>query len=172
MINRLLPVVWLGIVLLLLAGCSATISTSSGPSESASGATSAAPDPNQTNGAAAEPATSLIAGDCTAAEMEVRQPTVYTVYTGDSDTPVTIHYTAFNHDGTNPTVKLTTVGPVINILGYACNEASVQADWILTATHGIDETITCVQDFGGRILSTETKKQANATVDCTGNPGR
>jgi hypothetical protein len=106
--------------------------------------------------------------------MQDAQPTVYTVYTGDSTNPVTIHYTAFNHDGTTPTETLTTVGPVINIIGYACTDAAAQANWVLTATHSIVGSIGCVQDFGGLLVKTDSNGQedANVTIDCSGNPGR
>ena len=105
--------------------------------------------------------------------MQDAQPTVYTVYTGDSTNPVTIHYTAFNHDGTNPTETLTTVGPVINIVGYACTESAGSATWVLTATHTNVGSIGCVLDFGGLLVNTKSDGQEdpNVTVTCSGNPG-
>jgi hypothetical protein len=105
--------------------------------------------------------------------MQDAQPTVYTVYTGDSTNPVTIHYTAFNHDGTNPVETLTTVGPVINIVGYACTDAAGSAVWTLTATHTNVGSIGCVLDFGGLLVNTDSDGQedANVTIDCSGNPG-
>jgi hypothetical protein len=105
--------------------------------------------------------------------MQDAQPTVYTAYTGDSTNPVTIHYTAFNHDGTLPMETLTTVGPVINIVGYACTEAAGSAVWTLTATHSIVGSIGCVLDFGGLLVNTDSNGQEDAgvTIDCSGNPG-
>jgi hypothetical protein len=106
--------------------------------------------------------------------MQDAQPTVYTVYTGDSTNPVTIHYTAFNHDGTLPVETLTTVGPVINIVGYACTAAAGGATWTLTATHTVVGSIGCVLDFGGLLVNTKSDGQEdpNVTVDCSGNPGQ
>jgi hypothetical protein len=106
--------------------------------------------------------------------MQDAQPTVYTVYTGDWTNPVTIHYTAFNHDGTNPTETLTTVGPVINIVGYACTEGAGEATWVLTATHNTGGSLGCVLDFGGLLVATNSGGQEDpaVTIDCSGNPGR
>lgn len=121
----------------------------------------------------ADPSAIRMAGDCTEAEMQDAQPTVYTVYTGDSTNPVTIRYTAFNHDGTNPTETITAVGPVINILGYACTEAAGSATWVLTAHHSNVGSIACVLDFGGLLVNSKSDGQEdpNVTVDCSGNPG-
>lgn len=101
-------------------------------------------------------------------------PTVYTVYTDDATTPVTITYTAFNHDGTIPTETLTTVGPVITIVGYACTDPAQQADWVLTATHAPVGSLGCVLAFGGMLVNNKSDGQEdpNVHIDCTGNPGK
>lgn len=131
---------------------------------------SSTPSPSTSSAAPADVHT---AGDCTEAEMQDAQPTVYTVYTGDSTNPVTITYTAFNHDGTNPTETLTTVGPVINIIGYACTTAAGSANWVLTAHHSNVGSIACVLDFGGLLVNSKSDGQEdpNVTVNCSGNPG-
>jgi hypothetical protein len=106
--------------------------------------------------------------------MQDAQPTVYTVYTGDSTKPVTIHYTAFNHDGTTPTETLTTVGPVINIVGYACVDAQGGDTWVLTATHNTGGSLGCVLDFGGLLVTTDSggQEDPSVTINCSGNPGQ
>ena len=105
--------------------------------------------------------------------MQDAIPTVYTVYTGDSTNPVTIHYTEFNHDGTLPVGTLTTVGPVISIVGYACTTAAGSATWTLTASHSVIGSIGCVLDFGGLIVKTDSAGQEDhsAHINCSGNPG-
>jgi hypothetical protein len=160
----------LGAVLLLTTGCGRVGTPTASPTSAGP------PSPTPTTISSPAPTTGppvLTAGDCTEAEMTDAQPTVYTVYTGDSTNPVTIHYTAFNHDGTNPTDTLTTVGPVITIVGYACTEAAGEATWVLTATHSIVGSIGCVLDFGGLLVATDSKGQEDAgvTIDCSGNPG-
>ena len=171
MLKRLPLVAAIGAVLLLTACGPVAVPTSS-PTATPSSSDSASPTATPTSGPSTPPTTHT-AGDCTESEMQDAQPTVYTVYTGDSTTAVTIHYTAFNHDGTLPVETLTTVGPVINIVGYACTEAAGSAVWTLTATHTTVGSIGCVLDFGGLIVNTDSNGQedANVTIDCSGNPG-
>jgi hypothetical protein len=171
MLKRLPLIVALGAVLLVTTACGPV----AGPTASPTGAgqsDSPSPSATPTTSPTTSPTTHT-AGDCTEAEMQDAQPTVYTIYTGDSTNPVTIHYTAFNHDGTNPTETLTTVGPVINIVGYACTDAAGSANWVLTATHANVGSIGCVLDFGGLLVNTQSDGQEDAgvTVDCSGNPG-
>jgi hypothetical protein len=172
MLKRLPLIAALGAVLLLTTACGPV----AGPTASPTGASpSDSPSPSATPTSSPTTApTTHTAGDCTEAEMQDAQPTVYTVYTGDSTNPVTIHYTAFNHDGSTPVETLTAVGPVINIIGYACTDAAGSATWTLTATHTIVGSIGCVLDFGGLLVNTQSDGQEDAgvTVDCSGNPGR
>ena len=171
MLKRLPLLAALGSVLLLTA-CGPVALPTPSPTATSSPSDSASPTATPTSGPSTSPTTHA-AGDCTEAEMPDAQPTVYTVYTGDSTNPVTIHYTAFNHDGTLPVETLTTVGPVINIVGYACTDAAGSAVWTLTATHTTVGSIGCVLDFGGLIVNTDSNGQedANVTIDCSGNPG-
>src|SRR5471032_2090062 len=118
MMKRIPLIAVLGAVLLLTTACGPIAGPTSSPTDTSAQSDSPSPSATPTTAPSTAP-TTLTAGDCTEAEMQDAQPTVYTVYTGDSTNPVTIHYTAFNHDGTNPVETLTTVGPVINIVGYA-----------------------------------------------------
>jgi hypothetical protein len=172
MLKRLPLVAAIGAVLLLTACGPVAVPTSS-PTATPSSSDSASPSATPTSGPSTAPTTPT-AGDCTEAEMQDAQPTVYTVYTGDSTNPVTIHYTAFNHDGSLPVETLTAVGPAINIVGYPCTAAASSAVWTLTATHTIVGSIGCVLDFGGLIVNTDSNGQedANVTIDCSGNPGQ
>ena len=178
MVNRLPLVAVLGAVLLLTTACGPVAAgpTPSAPGSSGpdSGANSATPTAITTPPVISSPAPAVhTAGDCTEAEMQDAIPTVYTVYTGDSTRPVTIHYTEFNHDGTLPIGTLTTVGPVINIVGYACTPAASSAIWKLTATHSVVGSIGCVLDFGGLIVKTDSAGQedSSAHISCSANPG-
>lgn len=161
-----------GAVLLLTTACGPIAGPTSSPTDTSAQSDSPSPSATPTSRPTAAP-TTLTAGDCTEADMQDAQPTVYTVYTGDSTNPVTIHYTAFNHDGTVPVETLTTVGPVINIIGYACNTEADNGVWTLTATHTIVGSLGCVLDFGGLLVNTQSDGQEdpNITVDCSGNPG-
>jgi hypothetical protein len=173
MLKRIPLVAALGAVLLLTTACGPVAGPTSSPTDTSSPSDSASPSASPTGNPPTSPSTHT-AGDCTAAEMQDAQPTVYTVYTGDSTNPVTIHYTAFNRDGSLPVETLTTVGPVINIVGYACSAAAGSAVWTLTATHTIVGSIGCVLDFGGLLVNTDSNGQEdpNVTIDCSGNPGQ
>ena len=170
MLKRIPLVAALGAVLLLTTACGPVAGPTPSPTATSSPSDSASPSATPT----ITPPTTHTAGDCTEAEMQDAQPTVYTVYTGDSTNPVTIHYTAFNHDGSLPVETLTAVGPVINIVGYACTPAAGSAVWTLTATHSIVGSIGCVLDFGGLLVNTDSNGQEdpNVTIDCSGNPGQ
>jgi hypothetical protein len=99
---------------------------------------------------------------------------VYTVYNTVADSPVTVHYTAFNNDGTTPVETVTANGPVINIVGYPCTVAQGSLTWTLTASHNVPGSIGCVLDFGGLIVMTDSSGQEDpsATINCSGNPGQ
>jgi hypothetical protein len=173
MLKRLTLVATIGAVLLLTTACAPVAGgPTATPTDSAAQSESPTPSASPTSSPPAG-STTVTAGDCTEAEMQDAQPTVYTVYTGDSTNPVTIHYTAFNHDGSLPVDTLTAVGPVISIIGYACSSASQSATWTLTATHSVVGSLACVLDFGGLLVNTKSDGQEdpNVTVDCSGNPG-
>jgi hypothetical protein len=174
MLKRVPLIATLGAVLLLTTACGPIAGPTPSPTDTSVPSDSAAPSATPTSAPPSGGSTTPTAGDCTEAEMPDAQPTVYTVYTGDSTNPVTIHYTAFNHDGSLPVETLTTVGPVINIVGYACSDASQGADWVLTATHSVTGSIGCVLDFGGLLVRTDSQGQEDpgANIDCTGNPGK
>jgi hypothetical protein len=89
---------------------------------------------------------------------------------------VTIQYTAFNHDGSNPTRSETTVGPVVNIIGYPCTDAAGSATWTLKATTTTSNSLGCVLDFGGILVRHDSQGAESGTpiaihVTCSGNPG-
>ncbi len=171
MLKRLPLVATIGAVLLLTA-CGPVAGPTASPTDTSSPSASASPTTAPTGGPTSAP-TVLTAGDCTQAEAPEPTPTIYTVYTDDSTKPVTIHYSAFNHDGSTPVETLTTVGPVITIIGYDCSNPSEGDVWTLTATHPTIGSIGCVLSFGGMLVNSQSDGQEDAgvTVDCSGNPG-
>lgn len=178
MLKRLPLIAGICAVLLLTACGPVTppTPTDSSSGSGSSGASTPTPSPSDSTG----PASAITAGDCTLAESTVVPiPVIYTVYTADSTTPVTIRYMAFNHDGSLPIQTLTTVGPVINIIGYTCTTAAGEATWTLTASSNLRGTasIGCVLDFGGQLVKTDSNGAESATastinVNCSGNPGK
>jgi hypothetical protein len=161
---------------LLLTGCfpGSGPGTTAAPTESSSASASATPSPTATTAPAA-----ATAGDCTPGPVGDPNsiPIVYTVYGPTQGGPVTIHYTAFNTDGSLPVMTATFSGPVWTLVGYACSEASQGADWTLIATSVTSDAVGCVLDYGGNLVSTkstylETSPPAPTTADCTGNPGK
>jgi hypothetical protein len=186
MMSRLPLVAAIGAVLLLTACGPAAPITPTAPSSGVAAPTpsvappppppSATPTPTPTPSAPSAGSV-ITAGTCTAAEMAHAQtyaiPVVYTVYTGDSTSAVTIQYMAFNFDGTNPVQTLVTHGPVVNILAYPCNNASVSNTWILKASHNVPGSIGCVIDFGGLVGRTDSQGQEDpsAHINCSDNFG-
>jgi hypothetical protein len=178
MLTRLPLIAAVGAVLLLSACAPATPTATA----TASNSGAAAPTPSPTTSTAPTTAPTagglLAAGDCTPAQeaatgISYPIPTVYTVYNTLPNDSVTIHYMAFNSDGTMPIETLTTTGPVINIVGYPCTEAEGSATWMFTASHSIPGSIGCALDFGGLIVKTDSQGQEDpsATINCSGNPG-
>jgi hypothetical protein len=179
MLTRLPLIAAVGAVLLLTA-CGPIVPTAPAPTDSGVTAPtpSTAPAPSATPAPTADSGSLIAAGTCTPAEetatgISAPIPTVYTVYNTLPTSPVTIHYMAFNSDGTMPIETLTTTGPVINIVGYPCTEAEGSATWTLTATHNITGSIGCALDFGGLIVKTDSDGQEDphTTINCSGNPG-
>ena len=65
---------------------------------------------------------------------------MYTIYTSDATTPVTIHYMAFNEDGSMPIETLTRPGPFVNFISYPCtgsDQRTGRAAW-----EGVDPAST------------------------------
>jgi hypothetical protein len=165
-----------GAVLLLTTACGPVAGPTSSPTDTSAQSDSPSPSATPTSSPPVD-STAHTAGDCTAADMTTGAiPTVYTVYTGDSTTPVTIHYTAFNRDGTVPVETLTTVGPVVNIIGYACSNPADDAVWTFTANITTEDNLGCVLDFGGLLVNNNSQGAEHSpaipiSVDCSGNPG-
>jgi hypothetical protein len=182
MLSRLPLVAAIGAVLLLTA-CGPAAPTA--PTPSASGvATSTPAPPPPAPSAAATPtpspsaAATVFDGTCTAAEMAASGggyaiPTVFTVYNSLASDPMTIHYTAFNFDGTLPVETITSSAPVVNIVGYSCSTASQGATWVLTASHSTPGSLGCALDFGGLLVNTASagQEEPHITISCSGNPG-
>lgn len=152
---------------LLLAGC-----TPPAPVDSAAPTPtpSATPTPAPTE---APPTATPTAGDCPATAGS--GPVIYTVFTGDSTTPVTMTYQAFNADGSIPVITETVTGPVVTRIGYDCTSGAWSAPWTFTATSSSPDSIGCVQAFGGKLVKTDSQYNEGATTpmtaDCTGHPG-
>jgi hypothetical protein len=110
------------------------------------------------------------------ADGESHIPVIYSVFTGDSTTPVTLTYTAFNRDGSLPEVTEEVFGPVVTRIGYPCVSESSGAIWTLTATSSTSDFVACVLSFGGQLVKTDSKYNEGATSPqtaiCSGNPGR
>ncbi|HEX4058127.1 MAG TPA: hypothetical protein VHX87_07415 [Galbitalea sp.] len=179
MLTRLPLIAAVGAVLLLTACGPATPAPPPGPTATDSGAAAPTPSTAPAPAPSSTASDTISAGTCTPAEEAASNtsypiPTVYTVYNTLPTDSVTIHYTAFNSDGTMPVVTLTTTGPVINIVGYPCTDAQGGAIWTLTATHSIPGSIGCALDFGGLIVKTDSAGQEDptASISCSGNPGQ
>ncbi len=178
MLKRLPLVAAIGAVLLLtacgpVAGPTSSPTDTSSPSDSASPSATPTTTPSPSSSAAA-----ITGGNCTAADEAAaffgqHQATMYTVYTSDATTPVTIHYMAFNTDGSMPIETLTTPGPFVNFISYPCTEAQDEADWTVSVTTSTVMVTGCVIYFGGlQVDSKETSDEDPGTAACTGNPGR
>lgn len=177
MVKRLPLIAVLGAVLLATTACGPIAGPTSSPTDTSSPSpTSSEPSATPT----AEPGAggTITAGNCTAADEAAfahgqTQATMYTVYTDDASTPVTIQYMAFNHDGTRPVETLTTHGPLVNIISYPCTDAQDQANWTVSVTTTTHMNAACVIYFGGQAVSAEvTTYEDIGTASCSGNPGR
>lgn len=158
------------VLALALVGCAAGGTPSAAPTDV--GETSLptpAPSP--------EPTGAGLAGDCTATDgVAPAIPVIYTVFTGDAVTPVDVTYTAFNLDGTIPSITETVTGPVWSKIGYACTDAASSSVWTLTATQSTTDSVGCTLAFGGKLVKTdsayaESATPVSTTADCSGNPG-
>jgi hypothetical protein len=185
MAKRFLFLAALGTVLLLTA-CAAPVPTSPiavhpqpvHPLPLGSHPATPTPTPTTPGGSTtpAPPSTTLVAGDCTSANTVNHQVFVYTVFTNDATTPVTIHYTAFDRDNTEPVETLTTVGPIVYIIGYDCVAETKAPTFTLTASTTTNDGLGCVMAFSGIIVTNDSLFSPTATasplsVDCSGNPG-
>jgi hypothetical protein len=182
MAKRLLLLAALGAVLLLTA-CASPVPTSPiaihpQPAHPLPlGSHPATPTPTPTGSATpTPPSTTLTAGDCTSADTVNHQVLIYTVFTNDATTPVTVNYTAFNRDNTEPVETLTTVGPIVYIIGYDCVAETKAPTFTLTASTTTNDGLGCVMAFSGIIVTQDSLFSRIATpnplsVDCSGNPG-
>jgi hypothetical protein len=154
-------------LLLALAGCAAGPTPTSDPT---------GPDiqPTPLPSQVVSPTEPALAGDCTATDGVVPGlPVIYTVYVGPDSNPVTVNYTAFNLDGTNPIVTETITGPVWSKVGYACTDAASSTVWTLTVTQATPDPVGCVLAFGGKLVATDSQAEGavSTTAQCYGNPG-
>ncbi len=154
------------LLVLALAGCTAGPTPTNAPIESPV----TTPTPTQT------PTDAGTAGDCGPTDGTVPGiPVIYSFFTG-IDTTVTVSYTAFNLDGTTPTVTEVINGPVWTKVGYACTDAASSSVWTLTAAADTTDSVSCALAFGGKLVKTDSAYAESAdpisiTADCSGNPG-
>jgi hypothetical protein len=181
MLKRLPLIAVLGAVALFTTACGPASPPTASPTASSSSSStpsSSSPVPSSVPSAAPSAGGVITAGNCTAADEAAAafgqlQATMYTIYTSDASTPVTIHYMAFNQDGTMPIETLTTPGPFINFISYPCTEAEDEADWTVSVTTATVMVTGCVIYFGGlQVDSKETSDEDPGTAACIGNPGR
>ncbi|MEP6479478.1 MAG: hypothetical protein ABJB03_08810 [Rhodoglobus sp.] len=170
MTTKRLPMLLLAASALVLAGCAPTPATTAAPTPSESSIATPTPAPTE-----APPTATPTAGDCTAADSDSGgTAAVYTVFSDDSTTPITLSYTAFNRADA-PVITETVYGPMVTRVGYPCNDTSNQAPWTFTATSSSGGALACVLAFGGKLVKTDSQYNEGATTpmtaDCTGHPG-
>jgi hypothetical protein len=181
MLKRLPLIAVAGAILLLTTACGPASPPTASPTDSSSSTpspSSGSPVPSTAPTAAPAAGAVITAGNCTAADESAAffgqlQATMYTIYTSDASTPVTIHYMAFNEDGSMPIETLTRPGPLVNFISYPCTDAEDQVDWTVSVTTSTIMVTGCVIYFGGlQVDSKETSDEDPGTAACTGNPGR
>jgi hypothetical protein len=155
---------------LLLAGCGPTPSPGDTAVPTPTPTASVSDTPESTPTTTAVPT----AGDCP--DLPGTGPVIYSVFSSDATTPITMSYMAFNSDGSIPVVTETVYGPVVSRIGYGCTDAASSANWTFTATSSSPDSVACVLAFGGKLVRTDSQynegSTAPMTAECTANPGK